>query len=276
MRHVRSTKLNRSCGKQATCWTVDRSQSSEFIMDLVVHPPPRSLECHVALWRQRVTESRLKWAAENKQNVQHLSHAKHKLLTPKKPNTTSGTIHTLFIPHTEEWWKQTSPSGNTENDTKWTIRYLARTRWTKGKGPKLSQAFHKKIVLDMRDPIYGQPHNILFISPGGDGKKSLPLDVPSMRLTSKWCSGTCQKYQHALFPCHWLGGLITALTVLTEWKRGSEKNVSCILSGELFDKFYGTLWRSPWCRTMTSTELEGSQRAEIRRAVKVSSGNIFG
>lgn len=58
-------------------------------------------------------------------------------------------------------------------------------------------------------------------------------------------------------------------------KEAVKKNVSYILSGELFDKFHGAVWSFPWCRTVTSTELEGGQRAEFRRAVKDSSRNIF-
>lgn len=43
----------------------------------------------------------------------------------------------------------------------------------------------------------------------------------------------------------------------------------------IWQKFDGTVWSFPWCGTRTSTELEGGQRAEIRTAVKDSSGNTF-
>lgn len=131
-------------------------------------------------------------------------------LTQPQALSTHCSSHTLRNDENRRWYKVNN-------------KVSGGAKWTTGKGPKLSQAFHKIIMLDMRDFIYWQPHSNLFISPGKDGKKSPPLDVPSKRLTSKWCSCTCQKYQYALFPCHWLGGLITALTVLTGWKRGSEK-----------------------------------------------------
>lgn len=79
--------------------------------------------------------------------------------------------------------------------------------------------------------------NALVIFQGRGDKKSLSLDVTPTHLLAKGCSRPCQKYQHGVFPHHWFDGLITALTVLTEWKRGhGKKNVSYILSRESFDK----------------------------------------
>lgn len=68
---------------------------------------------------------------------------------------------------------------------------------------------------DMRPHLRAASLNALAISPGRDGKKSLPLDVPSTCLPRKECSRPRQKYQHGAFPRHWLDGLIAALTALT-------------------------------------------------------------
>jgi len=68
---------------------------------------------------------------------------------------------------------------------------------------------------DMRPLLQAGPLSALAISPGTDGKKSLAPDVPSTCLPRKGCSRPRQKYQHGVFPRHWLDGLIAALTVLT-------------------------------------------------------------
>lgn len=68
---------------------------------------------------------------------------------------------------------------------------------------------------DLRPHLRAAPPNALAMSPGRDGKKTVPLDVTSTCLPRKGCSRPHQKYHHGVFPHHWLDGLIAALPVLT-------------------------------------------------------------
>lgn len=127
MRHVRSTKLNRSSGKQATCWTnVDTSQNNEFITELVECPPPqspKSCPCGSVTPESDRQEIKLGSGAIE-QDGQCLSNAQPK--TSKKNYMALGTVHALLNPPTEDQWKQLSPGGDLADDLKWTMRCTVR------------------------------------------------------------------------------------------------------------------------------------------------------
>lgn len=140
--------------------------------------------CDTREWQTR--DLTRQWS--NKEDGQRLSNVQRTLTTLKRTNVALGTVDTLLNPPTEDWWKQFSQRSVLADYLKWGMRSMV-----------------------------GEDKNRKGV------KRTLHLDDPSTCLPRKRCYRPCQKYQHGVFPHHWLNGLIT---VMTGWKRGHEKKMS--------------------------------------------------
>lgn len=176
MRRVRLTKLNRSNGKHATCWTnVDTSQNNEFITDLVACPPPQSLEyCPSGPVTPESDRQEIKLgngAISRMDNVYPMFSINWQY--KKKNNMALGPVHTLLNLPSEDQWKQVSRRGDLAGDLKWALRWMVAEN-KHGEGAKtVAGLSHDAHARDMR-PICGQP-------------PSMPLTFPQEGMGRNLC-----------------------------------------------------------------------------------------
>lgn len=161
MRQVWLNKLNRSSGKHAICW----HEPKQWIHHRLGGMSTSTIPAVLSMWSCDTREQQMgDWTGQwsNKQYGQCLSNAQHKLAISEKTNVALGTVHTLLIPPTEDWWKQLSPRGDLADDLKWMTRCMVGED-KRGEGAQT---------------VTGHPRD------GRAGGVRLPLQPPSVPLPS--------------------------------------------------------------------------------------------